>query len=385
MFLPYGTDTPIYHWPFATLGLIVFNIGAFVISLSVPDWDPYMLSHGEGLHPIQWVTSFMMHADVFHLLGNMVFLWVFGIVVEGKVGPTKFVALYIGMGIVQNIFEQWLFLGMPVGPSLGASGILYAMLVLAMFWAPGDNILCFLFLLFTPIPFTIPIIVFCFLYLMMDFGSAMFSGFEMSTPLLHIIGAAVGFIPAIVMLRWHMVESDNEDVLSRIRELRGKEHPEKKLSRREKQESEEERIGQQRVVGDKTALVIRSLDTHLSVGNITAATRLMVDYHRRGGRIDWTESQLMTLIKLSQSKNEWDQTIEFTGQYLKRFSINATRLRINMAKIYVLEKVFPRRALQTLEEVDINELSEPQRKAFLQIKAHANKLIDEGALEPGEG
>lgn len=383
MFLPYGSDTPLYHWPIATVVLIVVNIGAFVFSLSIPDWDPYMLVHGEGLHPIQWVTSFMMHADVLHLLGNMIFLWVFGLVVEGKVGPAKFVALYFGMGIVQNIIEQVLFLGTPVAPSLGASSILYGMLVLAMFWAPGDNILCLLIVLFTPIPVSVPIIVFSFLYLFVDFGSAMFSGFEMSTPLLHVMGAAVGFVPAIVMLRLHMVETDNEDVFARIRELRGKEHPTKKLSRKEKKEAEEERVEQQRNAEEKTAIVLRSLDTHLSVGNVNAARRVMVDFHRRGGRVDWTEAQLMTIIKISQSSGDWDQTIEFSEQYLKRFTRNATRLRINMGKIYVLEKSFPRRALLTIKDINIDEISADQRKTCQQIAAHARKMIDEGALEPG--
>lgn len=325
----------------------------------------------------------MMHAGVLHLVGNMIFLWVFGLVVEGKVGPAKFVALYFGMGIAQNIIEQVLFLGTPVAPSLGASSVLYGLLVLAMFWAPGDNILCLLIILFTPIPVSVPIIVFCFLYLFMDFGSAMFSGFEMSTPLLHVMGAAVGFVPAIVMLRLHMVETDDEDVFSRIRELRGKEHPTKKLSRKAMKEAEEETIGKQREAADKTEIVLRSLDTHLSVGNVNAARRVMVDFHRRGGRIDWTEAQLMTIIKVTQSKNDWDQTIEFSEQYLKRFSRNATRLRINMAKIYVLEKAFPRRALLTIKEINIDELSADQRKACQQIVAHAQKMIDEGALEPG--
>src|SRR5262245_50368908 len=128
MFIPYGTDAPIYHWPFATVGLIVVNVVLFfavpvfqpppstTITIEEPegDLDPDMAldgdSHhdeatkkilsalspswysrqglslwlGQGLHPSQWLTHNFLHAGLIHLIGNMIFLWAYGIVVEGK-------------------------------------------------------------------------------------------------------------------------------------------------------------------------------------------------------------------------------------------------------------------------------------------------------------
>ncbi len=114
MLLPYGTDTPIYHWPYATIVLIVVNILVFSAQgfipaekvdqqeleqllgqdddekldlganemlallngelLERPGWMRLALSHGDGLHPVQWLTSFFIHGGILHLIGNMIFL-----------------------------------------------------------------------------------------------------------------------------------------------------------------------------------------------------------------------------------------------------------------------------------------------------------------------
>ena len=50
---------------------------------------------GDGIHPLQWLTNIFLHAGFFHLVGNMIFLWTFGFVVEGKLGWLPFTALYL--------------------------------------------------------------------------------------------------------------------------------------------------------------------------------------------------------------------------------------------------------------------------------------------------
>lgn len=90
MLIPWNTDAPIYHAPWATGGLILVNVAVFGAMLASGDADqtfgPWLLSYGDGLHPLQWITSNFLHAGALHLLGNMIFLWAFGLVVEGKLG-----------------------------------------------------------------------------------------------------------------------------------------------------------------------------------------------------------------------------------------------------------------------------------------------------------
>src|SRR3954452_7688299 len=106
--IPVGTDAPIYYWPRATVALIVVNIAAFlavppveretrldddgeVVAVAVASpFERYALTLGDGLHPVQWVTHNFLHYGFMHLAGNMLFLWAFGIVVEGKLGVLKY-------------------------------------------------------------------------------------------------------------------------------------------------------------------------------------------------------------------------------------------------------------------------------------------------------
>ena len=99
LYLPYGTDAPIYYRPIITITMIVINLLVFAV-FTREQIEPFMLAMGNGLHPLQWLTTNFLHSDIFHLLFNMLFLWVFGPVVEGKLGVFKMLAVYLGIGIL---------------------------------------------------------------------------------------------------------------------------------------------------------------------------------------------------------------------------------------------------------------------------------------------
>jgi membrane associated rhomboid family serine protease len=105
------------------------------------------LEYGNGLHPLQCLTSNFLHGGVLHLVGNMVFLWVFGVLIEGKTG-WWFGPLYLGIGILESAAEQAMMLGaVDVEGSLGASSILYGLLAIAALWAAKERGLRFFSLL----------------------------------------------------------------------------------------------------------------------------------------------------------------------------------------------------------------------------------------------
>lgn len=72
-------------------------------------------------------THMFVHAGVLHLLGNMVYLWVFGDNVEDRLGHVRFLVLYLGGGIVAALAQTMLDLGAAV-PLVGASGAVAAVL-----------------------------------------------------------------------------------------------------------------------------------------------------------------------------------------------------------------------------------------------------------------
>ena len=66
-------------------------------------------------------THMFFHADIFHLLGNMLFLWVFGDNVEDAMGHAKFLFFYLACGVFAGLFHAWMLPGSEV-PLIGASG-----------------------------------------------------------------------------------------------------------------------------------------------------------------------------------------------------------------------------------------------------------------------
>jgi membrane associated rhomboid family serine protease len=67
------------------------------------------------------VTSIFLHGGWFHLIGNMLFLWVFGNNIEDAMGPARFVAFYLFCGVLAALAQILVQPGSPV-PMVGASG-----------------------------------------------------------------------------------------------------------------------------------------------------------------------------------------------------------------------------------------------------------------------
>jgi len=82
-------------------------------------------------------TSQFLHAGWLHIAGNMLFLWVFGAAVEGKIGRIPFLAFYLLAGCVAALAQGLYLIGMGegnvqlVGASGAISGVLGAYLVIA--------------------------------------------------------------------------------------------------------------------------------------------------------------------------------------------------------------------------------------------------------------
>ena len=296
MFIPLTSDASLKHWPIATVSLIVVHIVVLVIQNLVPahsieitdrpdptfgtvhvidlepkpGWYDFMLSHGDGLHPVQWLTSMLMHGGAGHLLGNMVFLWVFGLVVEGIVGPFAFAALYLGMGILQNIIEQLIFLGTPGVPSLGASSAIFAIMMLAAIWAPQDNIQCVLILFIKPYLINIPILMMGLFYFLWDFGIALFQGFSLGTELLHVMGAAIGVVTGFGLLTTGRVDCDQRDLFSMARDAAGR-PKQTKPSAKPSLQPREPTVDELQEKMRKLAFAWKTFDAHLASGHPDSA------------------------------------------------------------------------------------------------------------------
>src|SRR3954469_13816607 len=152
MFIPYNPDAPISLLPIGPVGLIVANVVAYVVValggyLSPESW---VLAFADGVHPEQWLLSIFMHAGWMHLIGNMIFLWVFGLVVEGKLGWWRFLCCYLAIGLGVSILEQLITMGvtMPAPGSVGSSTAIFGIVAMAAIWAPKNDVTFFWWFMF---------------------------------------------------------------------------------------------------------------------------------------------------------------------------------------------------------------------------------------------
>lgn len=425
MFLPLYPQGPIYHWPVATLLLIVANLIGFTLQqfhnsaefvkptlpaesrqddpqqaipwqlqppAASPDgnpvsvdqvegWRDWALSHGEGLHPVQWLTSIFMHGNVAHLLGNMLFLYVFGLLVEGRAGSITFALLYLAMGITQSAFEQALWLGAPGGVSLGASSAIYATMVLAMIWMPKDEIKCLVIFMFRPFLFDVPALLFGLSYVLWDFGSALFTNFEMSTPLLHVTGAAVGLVAAIAGLKWNWLDTENGDLHALLLEAAEKEPP----GRTRKSNVLEQRAEQaeQQALRAKLLSLQRSIELHVQAGNYQAAVAQFRERRRRDGSATRSEPQLRQLFSLAFRAKDWHAALDFGRIYLENFDQPfADQIRLALGKFLTVEQNVPQRALKLLRQINPDRLTPAQQKVLDQLLARCQPNSTAEAPEP---
>ncbi len=120
--------------PLVTFALIAINLLFFFVELSggepfIEQWSvvPRRLIANPGSDFPTVFTSMFMHAGWLHLLGNMLYLWIFGDNVEDNFGHIKFLIFYLLCGIAATFAQLVFSVGSNV-PNLGASGAIAGVL-----------------------------------------------------------------------------------------------------------------------------------------------------------------------------------------------------------------------------------------------------------------
>jgi membrane associated rhomboid family serine protease len=164
--IPLRDRNPTRRTPVVTYALIGACIAAFAIELSitasggdasletfferwaaVPADISAAVGHGDfaSQATLGILTSMFLHAGWLHLLGNMLFLWIFGNNVEDRLGSVPFAVFYVVGGIVAAL-GQVLIDPHSSTPLVGASGAIAAVLGSYIVLFPGARILSLVFL-----------------------------------------------------------------------------------------------------------------------------------------------------------------------------------------------------------------------------------------------
>ena len=112
-----------------------------MILLEVPDREPIQLPQAPGPTPIYLtlLTSMFMHSGTGHIVGNMLYLWIFGDNVEHRFGPMRFLIFYVSAGLAASIAQIMLDPNGPV-PTLGASGAIAGVMGAYMVLFPRNRV-----------------------------------------------------------------------------------------------------------------------------------------------------------------------------------------------------------------------------------------------------
>ena len=105
----------------------------------------YPLTAVNSLLPL--LTSLFLHGGLWHLLGNMWFLWIFGDNVEDRLGHLRFLLFYVGGGVAASLVHVLVsvaFSGPSLIPTIGASGAVSAVLGAYLLAFPTARIVTFL-------------------------------------------------------------------------------------------------------------------------------------------------------------------------------------------------------------------------------------------------
>ena len=164
--LPLKDNVPTRTTPVVTIGLIVTNSLVWLwevdkgVNKEVINWGYYPCAvegpcEGIARHHHEVVetvfTSMFMHGGWIHILGNMLFLWIFGNNVEDALGKVRFLLWYVAGGIAATALQtfvtlQWGGAHAASIPNIGASGAISAVLGAYFLLLPGARVLTAIFL-----------------------------------------------------------------------------------------------------------------------------------------------------------------------------------------------------------------------------------------------
>jgi len=430
--IPISTDAPIYHYPIATVGMIVVNVVAFMAFCSSPDFGEVAFQAPDGrefrnalelqralaefedpaeakkfedslkiitsgqpwmktlsvefgtIKPWQWITNNFMHMGWVHLIGNMIFLWAFGLIVEGKVGWFVFLSIYLVIGTAYGLFIQVasLMVGWD-GFALGASAAIFGLLAMCIAWAPANEFtLAWRFGLFD-----ITVLMYGFFFVAKELIVFIATGFQMSSELLHILGFAVGLPVGLWMVRTGYVDCEGWDLFSYLSGKTGKDSTvgqDKIRERKKKANAKQEEVYRKSNLLIDPIQSARKLQTQveqaIAEGDLDLAIKIQVRISVSQPSVTWKQADLFRVIQGMLKAKRFADAIPLMEKHIELFDENRFPIQILLIKIW-LQDHRPRRTLKYMQGLNLAFFSPEQTQQIHQLAAHAKKQIAAGVIE----
>jgi len=138
--IPLKDDNPTYRTPIVTYSIIAICVIVFILEITSSSYNNGQLFYSYGLIPavftgqatlpneiaglpteITLISSMFMHGGFMHLIGNMLYMWIFADNIEDEIGPIRFLIFYLLAGMAAALTQVYLNTSSTI-PMIGASG-----------------------------------------------------------------------------------------------------------------------------------------------------------------------------------------------------------------------------------------------------------------------
>lgn len=218
MIIPIGTDARLRRRPIGNWILLGINVLVHVLAIG-----PTPGAQNSGLDDLalhaavpalsQYLTYQFLHGDWAHLIGNMIFLWIFGNAVCDRMGSVPYILFYLAGGVFAGVGFSW----SQHNPLIGASGSIAAVTTAFLVLYPRVHItlLVWVFFLVTiQVPAMILIVLKIILWdniiaMQLERGIQSNVGYEA-----HLAGYLFGFVYTVLLLALRAAPRNQFDLLA---------------------------------------------------------------------------------------------------------------------------------------------------------------------------
>ena len=215
---PLYDENPRSTRPYVNYALIIINFAVFIWEISVTGFFSHERAtaslllhygfvpakffesisrfHADGI--LQIFSSMFMHGGIMHILGNMLFLWIFGDNIEDRFGHTKYLLSYLFWGFTASMAHAAWALGIGgeqlMVPAVGASGAISGVLGTYLLLFPRARIVTLVFIGFFITRYRIPAYAYLPLWFIFQLVPAAFGSIGGVAYVAHIGGFAAGAV-----------------------------------------------------------------------------------------------------------------------------------------------------------------------------------------------
>ena len=192
--IPLKDDNPTYSTPIITYFIIGICVFVFLLEISSPNYKSGAIFYSWGVIPASLIhnlqlpdevyrvppiitlfTSMFMHGGFMHLIGNMLYMWIFADNIEDGLGKTKFIIFYLLSGIAAALTQVYMNTESTI-PMVGASGAIGGVLGAYIVNYPKAKVLVLIPLGFFSQIVRVPAIFVLGIWFLLQFVSSALSG-----------------------------------------------------------------------------------------------------------------------------------------------------------------------------------------------------------------